>query len=365
MSNSPDESRQNPRQLADAFAAGWENILTNDPSEVDEETVAAYAEGKLSGVELEEAERSIAASPRALDLLHALGRQFSPYSSGAHYGRNEKIIEAAERRSSSRGIRTRWPTALALAASLLIAVSAGIGLQRYLGASMVNRAQIQVANLSRQLIDAEKKQLALLAREDHSVQLAGRLTPDLIRISLSTVDRTRGSAITDQMQKAEVKRKEAMLSSSQRLIKAAELADESASDSTIEVAAALVNTGQLEAAEASIKEISDLVEAGKVSKGELWNLQAGLIAARARDLPGSEAEPLLNEAEALYRRAAEAGARVAWLNLANLRRAPDSVREEAIDKYFSKETDDSLKDAVRDALRIPSDSAPANAKEVP
>jgi hypothetical protein len=342
------------RVAGDGFAAAWKQMVAEDELPVDEDTFTAYAEGRLTGAELDKVRRLLATSPRAVELLDALGGPFPALPSGAPTTRPTVGLARGSLDQTSekqlRGERSVW---LAVAAGLLLAVGLGISMQTWHNSAQQTALRATVTDLSSVILDSEKAKLATRARERGTVQLAGRVTPELLRTALE--DRGGSRAIDPA---AEAAREAEIAGSKDRLVSVASMAASEGAAAEIETIWALINADEFDAATTHLETLNRHVRAGQASRGELRNLEALLLMARRRSLGGAseEAEELLAEARTLFREAGEAGVTVAWLNLASTfnPRVPleRDEFEAAVQEFLRREQDESLRAAVQEATDI-------------
>lgn len=367
----------------------WNSLLAADDTAVDVESLAAFAEGRLSREEREAVRAQIARSPMALEILDSLCEQtakavrcrrgVSADALGSQFADEPPILvgraaSAAYRPPEVPGDSTaessRTPTTAAAekrplplsiyaaAASLLLAV--GVSFLAYEQWLARGDVQAKLASVSKDLVSAYKAKLH--GKSNTTSVLVGDLTADDFAALLDG-ERMRGSAPADPEQEAEV---EQLLKAGVDSVAAA---FPNESDRLVEEGALYLASGN--AADAEAKADVGLTKFGRTPG--LLNLKAAALLAKAelqglaeggrvqRDGAVQDENPKLTASEETFRKAqkllqeildSSPGFAPAWFNMAVLyeSRFDDKHAYEAWQKYLEHESDPARRKAVQTHL---------------
>lgn len=343
--------------LRDAFRQTWEEMVAGDADEeADFNLLAAYAEGRLTADEAQAVEARLSESPRDFELHASL--------SGSRFTQPHPRVDRLPTTGSnppapSRGTATlavRW----ALAGCVLIAAGLQLRLltaQRAISSLRGQVAQLQeaeadlgsirsqLADTALELAQARKSQLATLAADVQPVYVTGRISRDLLLLSLRQRETARGPTSRTRFEQQQV---ESVLQDAQRNLQI--ITSETPSDTHAgrqEAISLLILAHRLEEADAALDE---LAADAPPEDPEIDNLRAVLLLTEAEE--AVDPESLLGEAERLLRRAGAAGLASAWLNLRQLLLAEGRTDEadDALTRFLDLSPDAEIQSAVRAAI---------------
>jgi hypothetical protein len=321
------------KALGHSFQTGWRQVVAADPHEPSLDRLAACAEGRLTPREEANVAREIAASPAAMEILAALIEESGsprPLPSLEQEAQAPEIIRLPERATSREGRRAQL-AAWAVAASLAVAAWGLLASRnsRQEVAALSNRADRATAAL----LLTKKEEVAALARRERSPLVIGASSPELTELALESLDEqlSGGSRDMDFLDDEEI---EALDRAQQGLYAAAREFKKAGLEGELEFVAALIQSGRLDEASEALAVIADAA-AQRGLRAEWQNLRGTLLATQAADSSLSVAEPLLGEAETLFRQSAEGGVTDAWLNLALVLAEQDETTgaEAALERY--------------------------------
>jgi hypothetical protein len=242
-------------------------------------------------------------------------------------------MHAAAASLRTRDRRRNHLAVWAVAASLAVAAW-GVVTSRNLK-SEVAALDKKAQGAAAELLADKKSRVAELEQAERSPYLVGESTDDWAALADSTVSEALvrgglrgGPDLTDEDAEAISRAKDELFAAAQEygLL---------GLPGRLEYAAALIKAARLEEAERVLEEIEVDASATPGTLAQWRNLRGTLLATRAADSSMTVAEPLMAEAEALFRQAAEGGLNEAWLNLAMLllEQGEAAEAEEALQTY--------------------------------
>ncbi|QDU29441.1 hypothetical protein ETAA8_45510 [Anatilimnocola aggregata] len=347
--------------LRTSFAKGWQELLIHDSSEPDLDQLT----GRHSTVD---------PTPVALEissfLAESTAEEYRPVS--PKYNRDNEIGYIAKLQLDLRSATGERGRTLALAgvlaASLLITIgtlnwawqreSKLLTLHQELEKvrdqvsditslqTRLESSEQRISETGKQLVIAEKEQLALLSSGSQQVYLVGLWSDELLRQAVSKPGAHRTTKdISNTEAKVIDKAVKRLTSTIDQLL--------SPEQRAVEHLAVQLQAGKLEAADQYMQTIDASQAQGSV-RAKLTNARACLLTARAQRLSRAEARPLHAEAEKLFRTAGETGLAEAWLNLALLFAAENETAQaqSAAIRFCESETEPARIALVKDAFSL-------------
>lgn len=329
----------------------WDQLIADDPVDIDPDLLAAYAEGRLEDTQRNQLREQISRSPRAMELLDGIRSDLLPV--GRERPASVPFATAAMPADSAPSSRRTTLSWIAAAAAILL--TAGLGFQHS------NRQSTQIAELRTQLDDAhtqldQQAHALVSADQEHAYRLAGRTrpllhavrSPALVHLALAD-EATRGildeSSEASQFRDRQLTRLLADLVSRQ-----ADTADPPGPDALLDRAAVHLAANQLTQAEEFITRAEQLQDG---DTAESLNLRAAILINRAAQQSGTASEQSYEKARTTLTRALDLSPDFApaWFNLALLYEDLNDLpaAKDAWRSYIEHEPDPELRDAVRRA----------------
>ena len=257
--------------------------------------------------------REIAESPASLEILASLladqDRALPLPTEEAAPATLVMRRAAPADRQRRRSLAAAW----AMAACVLIAAWSVVRSQSLKNEVAFHSGRARQATTA--LVVAEKERLADLEGSQANSYLLGATSSEL---TVAAIDdfavRMRGTQRGGTELTAE--QAAALEAARARLADAASQFDRRTVDGQLQYAAALLAAGRVDDAHELLDEIRQAAKAAAATQAQWENVRASLSALEAAQAPVSRAAPLWEEAESLFRSAAEGGLNDAWLNLA-------------------------------------------------
>jgi hypothetical protein len=355
MSTDRDEDTTPPES---AWNRAWEAIAEEDHCEIDQQLVAAYAEGRLTEPLRSRVLEAISRSPRAVKILDELTTELRTENRADSPSPHPLIKNQAIDR---RRVVAQWIAA----ASILVATGAAIwavaksrSSADLTAALEDSRAKLNSQNNELDLLRADQTRLAALL-ESSELSLLAALKDNLAELTKSTRPSMNGSAGlgTIQLALADSRSRgiEQLPPEVQRLadkMTAETLKRASAlrpAADPIEKASLELSVGNFDAAMETLAQSSEIVRSGAAG----LNLQACVLMARADKQPIAEAKTTLAAADRMLRSAADKDPTYApaWFNLALIQERLDDGEGAIVAwrEYLNRELRPEFREAVRAA----------------
>lgn len=313
MSNEIPISRE---RLLRSTQSAWHAHLADDEHEPNIEMLAAYVDGGLDDAGRRYVARHIAESPRAWALLESLlepGQQLpfvedAPQAQQAAPAQSNAPPVTLRPSTSSRGERLAVFYPMAMAASLLLAVTLGLTSWQQSG-----RREQATAQLSQSRLELARARRSLLneATAETSVPVfAGSMTPEQLPATIERLSRgaTRGPTDVDKS-----RIDAALAATTSALDEAAAVAPQAALELKIDRVAAWMQAGKLDDADRVLIEL----ESQHGDDPRVKNARGAWCIHKARESTKADSDTFLARAETLLK-SATAGEPQAWLNLVEL-----------------------------------------------